>query len=164
MGRSPAAGSNAVAQGEPNMSRKFRRPMLALAVAAIGTIGAIGFVHAQMRTGNADGKPAVMAHAEGQRTTGRFQGAKANTGYALETMENGRIRLSVSDDFEIPNTPAPSWQIVDSQGNTYLLNQFKIKSGTNRSIVLPTYIKDVQKVQVWCSYAEVLLGEASFEK
>jgi hypothetical protein len=44
------------------------------------------------------------------------------------------------------------------------LNQFKIKSGTNRSIVLPTYIHDVQKVQVWCSYAEVLLGEASFQK
>ena len=62
----------------------------------------------------------------------------------------------------IPDTPAPSWQVVDSGGNVYLLNQFRIKSGTNRQITLPTYIQDVQKVQVWCSYAEVLLGEASF--
>jgi len=52
---------------------------------------------------------------------------------------------------------------VDSQGNTYLLNQFKVKGGTNRSITLPGYIKNVQKVQVWCSYAEVLLGETGFD-
>ena len=145
------------------MSPKFRRPMLAASLAAVAAIGAIGFVaQAQWRSG-ADSKPAAMARVEGQRTTGRFHGAKANTGYAIETMENGRIRLAVSDDFVIPDTPAPSWQIVDSQGHTDLLNQFRIKSGTNRSILLPTYIHDVQKVQVWCSYAEVLLGEASFD-
>jgi hypothetical protein len=32
----------------------------------------------------------------------------------------------------------------------------------NRSITLPSYITDVAKVQFWCGYAEVLLGEASF--
>lgn len=143
------------------MFKSFRRPMLALAIAGLATIGSIRFVHAH-RAG--DDSSMSMRRVEGQRTTGKFQGAKANTGYAIETMENGRIKLAVSDDFEIPNTPAPSWQIVDSQGNTYLLNQFKIKSGTNRSIILPTYIHDVQKVQVWCSFAEVLLGEASFGK
>jgi len=79
------------------------------------------------------------------------------------TVDNGKITLKVSDDFKIPDTPAPSWQIVDSQGNTYLLNQFKVKGGTNRSITLPGYVKNVQKVQVWCSYAEVLLGETSFD-
>jgi hypothetical protein len=142
--------------------RFARSPMLALAVAALGTIGTLAFVGSSSSA--SDHQTPVMARAEGQRVTGRFQGPKANTGYAIETMENGRIKLAVSDDFEIPNTPAPSWQIVDSQGNTYLLNQFKIKSGTNRSIVLPTYIHDVRKVQVWCSYAEVLLGEASFQK
>jgi hypothetical protein len=31
----------------------------------------------------------------------------------------------------------------------------------NRSITLPAYISDVAKVQFWCAYAEVLLGEAS---
>ncbi|HEU5155064.1 MAG TPA: hypothetical protein VFU03_10070 [Gemmatimonadales bacterium] len=92
-----------------------------------------------------------------------FAGVKANTGTVTATVDNGKITLKVSDDFQIPDTPAPSWQIVDSQGNTYLLNQFKIKGGTNRMITLPTYIKDVAKVQVWCSFAEVLLGETSFD-
>jgi hypothetical protein len=32
----------------------------------------------------------------------------------------------------------------------------------NRSITLPSYISDVAKVQFWCAYAEVVLGEASF--
>jgi hypothetical protein len=144
------------------MFLKFRRPRFALAVAVIGTIGAIGCASAQQQ--RTDTKPAMMARAQGHRVTGQFHGPEANTGYAIETIDNGRIKLAVSDDFVIPDAPAPSWQIVDSQGNTYLLSQFKIKSGTNRSIVLPAYIKDVQKVQVWCSYAEVLLGEASFEK
>jgi len=96
-------------------------------------------------------------------TSNPFAGAKANTGTVTATVDNGKITLKVSDDFQIPDTPAPSWQIVDSKGNTYLLNQFKIKGGTNRMITLPSYIKDVAKVQVWCSFAEVLLGETSFD-
>jgi len=96
-------------------------------------------------------------------TSKPFAGAKANTGTVTATVDNGKTTLKVSDDFKVPDTPAPSWQIVDSQGNTYLLNQFKVKGGTNRSITLPAYIKDVQKVQVWCSYAGVLLGETSFD-
>jgi hypothetical protein len=96
-------------------------------------------------------------------TSKPFAGAKANTGTVTATVDNGKITLKVSDDFQIPDTPAPSWQIVDSKGNTYLLNQFKIKGGTNRMITLPSYIKDVAKVQVWCSFAEVLLGETSFD-
>ena len=96
-------------------------------------------------------------------TSKPFAGAKANTGTVTATVDNGKITLKVSDDFQIPDTPAPSWQIVDSNGNTYLLKQFKIKGGTNRTITLPNYIKDVARVQVWCSFAEVLLGEASFE-
>ena len=96
-------------------------------------------------------------------TSKPFAGAKANTGTVTATVDNGKITLKVSGDFKIPDTPAPSWQVVDSKGNTYLLNQFKIKGGTNREITLPGYIKDVAKVQVWCSYAEVLLGEASFD-
>jgi hypothetical protein len=53
--------------------------------------------------------------------------------------------------------------VVDSKGNVYLLNQQRIKDGkTNRKITLPPYIHDVAKVQTWCSFAEALLGEASF--
>jgi hypothetical protein len=55
--------------------------------------------------------------------------------------------------------------VVDSKGNVYLLNQLKIKDGkTNRTIVLPSYVHDVAKVQIWCSFAEALLGEAPFPK
>ena len=106
---------------------------------------------------------AAMAQHD-RHQTGPFQGVKANTGYAIHFTENGKSMLKVSDDFVIPNTPAPSWQLVDSAGNVYLLKQFKIKSGTNRQIEVPSYVHNIAKVQVWCSYAEVLLGEASFEQ
>ena len=33
----------------------------------------------------------------------------------------------------------------------------------NRSIVVPSYVRDIIKVQIWCAFAETLLGEASFE-
>src|SRR5580765_4777701 len=95
-------------------------------------------------------------------TSKPFAGAKANTGTVTATVDNGKITLAVSDDFQIPDTPAPSWQIVDSKGNTYLLNQLRIKGDKyNRTITLPSYIKDVAKVQIWCSFAEVVLGETT---
>ena len=99
-----------------------------------------------------------------QHKTGKFEGAKANAGMAIHMTDNGKSVLKVTDDFVIPDTPAPSWQVVDSKGHTYLLNQFKIKGGTNRMITVPSYVSDIAKVQVWCSFAEVLLGEAKFEK
>ena len=73
--------------------------------------------------------------------------------------------LTWSDDFKIPETPAPHWQVVDTKGNVYLLNRLAIKGDKqNRTIALPAYINDVAKVQIWCAYAEVLLGEAPFSK
>jgi hypothetical protein len=53
---------------------------------------------------------------------------------------------------------------VDSKGNVYTLDAFKIKSGNNekREIVVPSYVPNIAKVQVYCAWAEVLLGEASF--
>lgn len=106
---------------------------------------------------------ATLSLADHEHKTGKFEGAKAKIGYAIHTTDGGKSVLKVSDDFVIPDTPAPSWQIVDSKGNTYLLNQFKIKKGTNRQIIVPAYVHDIAKVQVWCSFAEVLLGEAKFE-
>ena len=32
----------------------------------------------------------------------------------------------------------------------------------NRRIVLPANVPDVAKVQIWCAFAETLLGEAEF--
>jgi hypothetical protein len=97
-------------------------------------------------------------------TSSMFQGAKANTGTVSHYVENGKSMLKVSDDFKVPDTPAPTWRVVDSKGNIYTLDAFKIKGGNNekREVVVPAYIPNIVKVQVYCAWAEVLLGEASF--
>ena len=106
---------------------------------------------------------ATSGFAADAHSTTMFAGVKANTGKAVHSKEGNKDVLAVSDDFKIPETPAPHWQVVDSKGNVYLLNQMRIKDGKfNRKITLPSYIQDVAKVQVWCSFAEALLGEASF--
>ena len=60
----------------------------------------------------------------------------------------------------------PHWQVVDSDGNVYLLDRLKTKAliGSNykKEIVLPSYIKNVSKVVIWCAFVEVNLGEAKF--
>lgn len=102
-------------------------------------------------------KPATSSH---------FQGAKANTGSVTFSNENGKRLLRVSSDFQVPDTPAPTWRVVDSKGNVYTLDAFKIKgligNAEKREVTLPAYVRDVVKVQVYCAWAEVLLGEASF--
>jgi len=65
----------------------------------------------------------------------------------------------------VPGSPDPHWQVIDSKGNTYLLNRLTLKDDkVNRSITLPAYIHDIAKVQMWCAWEEVILGEASFAK
>ena len=55
--------------------------------------------------------------------------------------------------------------MVDSKGNTYLLNRLVIKGDKfNKSITVPSYVHDIAKVQIWCAWAEANLGEASFDK
>jgi len=97
-----------------------------------------------------------------QHTSGMFQGPKANTGTVSHSVENGKSMLRVSDDFKVPDTPAPTWRAVDSKGNVYTLDAFKTKSGEKREVVVPHYVSNIVKVQVYCAFAEVLLGEASF--
>ena len=101
------------------------------------------------------------------RTTSKFEGPKANTGTAIHVVENGKSMLKVSDDFQVPDTPAPTWRVVDNKGNIYTLDAFKIKNviGGNkekREVAVPAYVPNIVKVQVYCAWAEVLLGEASF--
>ena len=94
-----------------------------------------------------------------------FTGVKANTGTVSFNKANGRIVLTLSDDFVVPDTPDPHWQVVDSKGTVYQLDRLKAKNDKyNKSITLPSYIHDVAKVQIWCAFAEVLLGEAPFDK
>jgi len=97
-------------------------------------------------------------------TSKPFMGVKANTGTVTHTRQGNQNILTLSDDFVVPDAPAPSWQIVDSRGNVYLLQQLRIKGGKiNKSIVVAGYIKDIARVQIWCSFAEVLLGETTFD-
>jgi hypothetical protein len=98
-----------------------------------------------------------------------FSGAKVNGGTVTHSVRDGKIILTLSDDFKVPETPDPHWQIVDSKGNTYLLQRLGVKAlggllkdRVNMSITLPAYIKDVVKVQIYCAWAEAVLGEAAF--
>lgn len=95
-------------------------------------------------------------------TSSGFQGPKANTGKAMHLYEGKQSILKVTDDFKVPDTPAPTWRIVDSKGTVYTLEAFKIKGGEKRQVNVPHYVKDIAKVQVYCAWAEVLLGESSF--
>ena len=104
----------------------------------------------------------AFAQAAEQHTTAKFAGAKANTGTAIHTIENGKSILRVSADFKVPDTPAPTWRVIDSKGNVYTLDAFKTKGGEKREAVVPAYVPNIVKVQVYCAWAQVLLGEASF--
>ncbi len=108
---------------------------------------------------------ASSSFAADAHTTVKFEGVKANSGTAAHARQGNKDTLTWSDDFKIPDTPAPHWQVVDSKGNVYLLQRLVIKGDKqNRTIALPSYVHDVAKVQIWCAFAEVLLGEASFQK
>jgi len=107
--------------------------------------------------------PIGTSFAAGSHTSRPFAGVKANTGTVTHTKENGQSVLTLSDDFKVPDTPDPHWQVVDSKGNTYLLQRLPVKGDkVNRRIVLPADVPDVAKVQIWCAFAETLLGEAEF--
>src|SRR5438034_9222816 len=108
---------------------------------------------------------ATGAFAEDMHTSSKFAGPKANTGTVTHATVNGKNILTLSDDFKVPGTPDPHWQVVDSKGNTYLLQKLGIKGDkVNRSITLPAYVQEISKVQIWCAYAEVVLGEAAFSQ
>ena len=109
---------------------------------------------------------AVSAVAQDMHTSSQFQGPKANKGHVTHSTQGGKSVLTLSDDFVVPDTPDPHWQLVDSDGNVYLVDKLKTKAfiGTNykKEIVVPSYVKNVSKVVIWCAFAEVNLGEASF--
>jgi len=109
---------------------------------------------------------AVSAVAQDAHTTGQFQGPKANKGHVTHSTRDGKSVLTLSDDFVVPDTPDPHWQVVDSDGQVYLLDKLKKKAllgdKYQKEIVLPSYVKNVKKVAIWCAWAEANLGEASF--
>lgn len=110
--------------------------------------------------------------ADAQTHTSKpFTGAKVNGGTVTHSMTNGQHVLTLSDDFKVPDTPDPHWQVVDSSGRVFLLQRLGVKNGLgltsdkiNKSITLPAYIADVAKVQIYCAWAEAVLGETSFDR
>lgn len=125
---------------------------------AIKTLGLRGFVVAMATV------LAVASSAAAQsKTSASFAGPKANKGTVTYSVQQGKQMLTLSPDFVVPDTPDPHWQVVDAKGTPYLLQRLMIKGDKlNRTIELPAYIKDVSKVVIWCAWAEVNLGEASF--
>ena len=114
------------------------------------------------------GLSATAAQAQ-SHTSKPFTGAKVNSGTVTHSITNGQHVLTLSDDFKVPDTPDPHWQVVDSKGNTFLLQRLGVKNlaglakdRINMSITLPSYVKDVAKVQIYCAWAEAVLGEAPF--
>ena len=109
---------------------------------------------------------AVSAVAQDMHTSSQFQGPKANKGHVTHSTQGGKSVLTLSDDFVVPDTPDPHWQLVDSDGNIYLVDKLKTKAFIGdkfkKEIVVPSYVKNVSKVVIWCAFAEVNLGEASF--
>lgn len=102
-------------------------------------------------------------------TSKRFSGPKVNDGTVTHSVKDGRHVLTLSGDFKVPDTPDPHWQVVDSQGNVYLLQRLGVKNlggiakdRINTTITLPAYIRDVATVQIYCAWAEAVLGEAAF--
>jgi len=98
-------------------------------------------------------------------TTKLFKGEKVNRGTVTHEVKGGKGVLTLSKDFEVPNTPDPHWQLVDSKGTVYLLDRLKLKDDKiTTSITVPAYVQDIAKVQMWCAWAVVVLGEAPFDK
>jgi hypothetical protein len=92
-----------------------------------------------------------------------FAGKAVNGGTVTATQQGGKTVLTLSKDFQVPGSPDPHWQVVDSKGAVYLLDRVKLKDDKiNTSITLPAYVSDVAKIQMWCAWAEVVLGEAPF--
>jgi hypothetical protein len=97
----------------------------------------------------------------GSSTSKPFSGAKVNGGTVTVAKSASGITLTLSSDFKVPDTPDPHWQVVDANGTTFLLQRLGIKGDkVNTTITLPAYVKSVAKVQIYCAWAEAILGEA----
>ena len=94
-----------------------------------------------------------------------FTGKAVNGGTVTLSKHGDKTLLSLSGDFQVPGSPDPHWQLVDSKGTVYLLDRLKLKDDRiNARIVVPAFVPDIVKVQMYCSWAEVVLGEAPFSK
>src|SRR5215831_11086056 len=112
---------------------------------------------------------ATLASAQ-NKISKPFSGAKVNGGTVTYSIRDGKPVLTLSDDFKVPDTPDPHWQVVDSKGTVFTLQRLGVKNlgdlandRINTSITLPAYVRDVAKVQIYCAWAEAVLGETTFD-
>jgi hypothetical protein len=106
---------------------------------------------------------AGSASAQTAHVSKVFSGAKVNAGTVTHSVQGGKHVLRLSPDFQIPDTPDPHWQVIDSKGNVFLLQRLAIKGDkSNLFITLPSFVTDVAKVQIYCAWAEAVLGETTF--
>ena len=97
-------------------------------------------------------------------TTKPFTGKTVNGGTVTHEAKGGKHILTLSKDFQVPGSPDPHWQVVDSKGKVYLLDRLKLKDDKiNTSITVPEHVPVITTVQMWCAWAEVVLGEAPFD-
>jgi hypothetical protein len=103
--------------------------------------------------------------AAADEITKPFTGKAVNAGTVTLSKQGDKTTLSLSSDFQVPGSPDPHWQLVDSKGTVYLLDRLKLKDDRiNTRIVVPAFVPDIVKVQMYCAWAEVVLGEAPFSK
>jgi hypothetical protein len=108
----------------------------------------------------------MAAFAADVHTSSKFEGPKANSGTVSHSTKNGKSVLTFSSDFVVPDTPDPHVLVIDSQGNSYLLDRLKVKGligdKIKTEVTVPAYVRDIAKVQIYCAWAEANLGEAAF--
>lgn len=105
----------------------------------------------------------VGSIATADEMTKPFTGKAVNGGTVTLSRQGDKATLSLSGDFQVPGSPDPHWQLVDSRGTVYLLDRLKLKDDRiNTRITVPAFVADIVKVQMYCAWAEVVLGEAPF--
>lgn len=103
--------------------------------------------------------------AAADEMTKPFTGKAVNGGTVTLSKQGDKTMLSLSGDFQVPGSPDPHWQLVDSKGTVYLLDRLKLKDDKiNTRIIVPAFVPDIVKVQMYCAWAEVVLGEAPFNQ
>src|SRR5207245_9191598 len=102
------------------MSRILKAMVVALVVTALGIAASGSFAQS------------------GSHTSSQFQGPKANKGTVTHSTKDGKNVLTLSDDFVVPDTPNTHWQVVDSDGNVYLLDKLRYKA-----FICTTYKKEI---------------------
>lgn len=93
-----------------------------------------------------------------------FMGPEVKGSTVAFSRDGATRRLTLSDDFMVPAAPAPHWRVVDSTGQATLLRRLVTMGDKfHKTLDVPSTVKDVAAVQIYCAYAEVVLGEAAFE-